>query len=398
MQYIDELQLSGKKVFIRADLNVPLTESKEVADDTRLHASLKTINFVLEHGGKVILASHLGRPKGKFVEELSLKPIAVRLKQLISKNVIMAPDCVGEEVREIIDSSEKDEIILLENLRFHEEEEKNDISFAMKLASLADVFVNDAFATAHRAHASNNGITAFIKEKCAGFTVRDELNYFKKAFENPEKPLVVIFGGAKVSTKIGAIESVGYIADKIIIGGAMAHTFLASEGMYLGSSLYEPSEIENANAIKELLAQEKCELLMPVDLLVARKNEQGVQTKVVWVDEIEEGWLALDIGPVTIDNFINALDGAKTIVWNGPMGAFENETFSAGTYKIAEALAASSALSIVGGGDTNLALHRCNVFDKMDYVSTGGGAFLALLEGEELPGIEALEPIIAEDD
>lgn len=391
MKYIEELSLKGKKVFIRADLNVPLNEKGEVADDTRIVAAMRSVTYALEQGAKVILASHFGRPDGKRVPSLSLKVVVKTIERLTNKSVIMAPDCIGDAVKELVGKLQPGQILLLENLRFHEEEEKNDISFAMKLAQLADVYVNDAFATAHRAHASNYGITEFFNDKAAGFTIQDELKYFNQVFEASEPPLVVIFGGSKVSTKIGAIENVARIASKILVGGAMANTFLAAKGLELGSSLVETDELENAIAIMDFLTEQNVTLVLPEDLVVAQELKAGVTTKIVPVNKVDRGWMALDIGPKTIETFQGAIAEAKTIIWNGPLGAFEVAEFSKGTFKIVEALASSPALTVVGGGDTDLALHQCNAMDKMSYVSTAGGAFLTLLEGEPLPAIEVLE-------
>ncbi len=400
MKFIDEIDVKGKTVFVRADLNVPLTEGGSgltVADDTRLVAALETVNYIFKEGGKVILASHLGRPKGKKDPKLSLKPVAKRIEELTKRKCIMAPDCVGDQVKALADELQFGEILLLENLRFHAEEEKNDIGFAGKLAGLGTVFVNDAFATAHRAHASNVGITAFFPEIAGGLTVKRELEYFTQAFQNPATPLVVIFGGAKVSTKIGAIENVSCFADKILIGGAMANTFFAAEGLEVGNSLYEPEEIENALALKEVCIEEDCQLLLPIDVVVAKELTSGVETKVVNIQNIPSGWMALDIGPKSVSMFVSAIEDAKTIVWNGPMGAFEVPEFSNGTNQVIDALAKSEALTVVGGGDTDHALIARNAFDKMSYVSTAGGAFIALLEGQALPGIEALDPASHEE-
>lgn len=397
MKFVDEIPLSGKRVFIRADLNVPLTESGSIADDTRIVAALETVNYVLDQGGKVILASHLGRPKGKRDVKLSLKPVAKRIAELTNRTCLLAPDCIGDQVKEQAETLAAGQILLLENLRFHVEEEKNDIGFAGKLASLAEIFVNDAFATAHREHASNVGITAFFTEIVGGLTLKRELEYFTKAFQDPAKPLVAIFGGAKVSTKIGAVENVSCFADMIIIGGAMANTFFAADGLEVGNSLYEPDELENARAIKEVLREEGCQLLLPIDVMVARELKAGAESKVVGVQQIEPGWTAVDIGPKTISMFSSAIAEAKTIVWNGPMGAFEIEAFATGTNAIIDALANSEALTVVGGGDTDHALHARNAFKKMSYVSTAGGAFLALLEGQKLPAIEALDPPPSEE-
>ncbi len=391
MKYVDQVKLRDQRVFIRADLNVPLSEKGEIADDTRIKAVLPTLNYVLEQGGKVILASHLGRPEKGFEEKFSLKPIARRLEQLLQRKVTMAPDCIGDEVSRLVSELKNGEILLLENLRFHAEEEKNDISFASKLARLCDVYVNDAFATAHRVHASTVGITEFCKEKVGGFTIKQELEYFSKAFEQAEQPLLVIFGGSKVSTKISAVENVAQAANKLVIGGAMANTFLAAMGYDIGKSLYEEEEVENALAIKAYVEEQDCELLLPVDVVVATELKPGIETAVVPVSAIPPDSMALDIGPQTIELYTKAIADARTIIWNGPLGAFEVKGFEQGTFAIIDALTRSTALRVVGGGDTDYALQQCNALSKMSYVSTAGGAFLALLEGETLPAVEALE-------
>lgn len=391
VRYIDELNLQGKTVFIRADLNVPFDKSGAIADDNRIQASIPTIDFALKHGAKVILASHLGRPKGEQNPAMSLKPVAKRIHELTKANVIMAEDCVGKDVQSQAANLKTGEILLLENLRFHKEEEKNDPQFSQQLAALAEVYINDAFATAHRAHASTAGMTIHFKEKAGGFTLKSELEYFKKAFENPARPLIAIFGGAKVSTKMEAIKNVGKQADAILIGGAMANTFFVADGLAVGKSLYEPQEVENARAIKAQLQASGCKLVLPEDVVVAKELKGGVPTSVVPINQISDEMMALDIGVESVKKFKAALVGAGTIIWNGPMGAFETEEFSSGTYQLVEALVASPALTVVGGGDTDLALHRAHAFDKMDYVSTAGGAFLELLEGKTLPGVAALE-------
>lgn len=391
MKYIDELELSGKTVFIRADLNVPFDKAGQIADDNRIRASLPTIEHALKQGAKIVLASHLGRPDGVRNEKYSLKPVAKRVAELTHAPVIMAEDCIGEAVEKQASLLKPGEILLLENLRFHAAEEANDPTFSEALGKLAQVYVNDAFATAHRKHASTAGITKFIATKAGGFTLKHELGYFNKAFKEPARPFLAIFGGSKVSTKMEAIRFVGQRADMLIIGGAMANTFFVADGLQVGRSLYEPEEVENARQIKKELAERGCELLLPVDVVVADELKSGVPTKVVPITGIEPNAMALDVGPESVGRFAGAIERAKTIVWNGPMGAFETEEFSAGTFHIVDALAASSAMTVVGGGDTDLALHQRHAFDKMSYVSTAGGAFLKLLEGKELPAVKALE-------
>jgi phosphoglycerate kinase len=390
MKYFDELVLAGKRVFVRADLNVPLAKDGSIADDNRIRASLPTISHVLSSGGSVVLCSHLGRPEG-VDPKFSLKPVAARLEELLKTKVTLAPDCVGPETHKLAASLPKGEVLLLENVRFHSAEEENKLDFAKELASLADVYINDAFATAHRKHASTAGIAQFFTEKGAGYTVKTELTFFNKAFANPIRPFAAIFGGAKVSTKMKAIRFAGVKADKVIIGGAMANTFFVAQGLSVGKSLYEPEEVENAKATIAALKEADCEILLPVDLVVANEMKAKVSKKIVKPSEIPSDTMALDVGPETDKLFTKALSQSATIVWNGPMGAFEIEDFSTGTYNIVDTLAESQALTVVGGGDTDLALHQKHAYDKMSYVSTAGGAFLKLLEGGTLAAVKALE-------
>jgi phosphoglycerate kinase len=393
MKYIDQLSkedLAGKRVFIRSDLNVPIAEDLTVADETRIVASLPTIKYALEAGAKVILASHLGRPKGKPSVKFSLGPVAERLKEHLGTTVVMADDCVGAEVEDDAAKLREGEVLLLENVRFHEGETNNDPGFAAQLAALADVYINDAFATAHRAHASTAAITEHFEVKAGGFVLKKELEYFAKAFDNPERPVAAIFGGAKVSTKMDAIRNVAKKVDLILIGGAMANTFFAAEGYPVGTSLYEADQVDNAKSIKAELSEKQCELVLPVDVVVAEKLESGQETSVHAIDDIPPGKMALDIGPKSMELFKEKLAQAKTIVWNGPMGAFETKEFAAGTYAMVDVLVESPALTVVGGGDTDRALHDKHAIEKMDYVSTAGGAFLELLEGKTLPGVTAL--------
>lgn len=391
MKYINQLNLNGKQVFIRADLNVPFDEAGNIADELRIKESLPTIQYALEAGASVVLASHLGRPKGKPDMKYSLRPVGLRLAELTGRRVVFAPDCVGEETKALADQLKPGEVLLLENVRFHPEEEANDVNFAKQLAEMADVYVNDAFATAHRAHASTAAMAAFFKEKAGGFTMKNELEYFNKALSNPERPLIAIFGGAKVSTKMDAIRNVAKKADGIIIGGAMANTFFAAQGRSVGTSLFEPEQLKNAHEIETELKSSGCALHLPVDAVVAAEMKAGVTTEICDIASIPSTKKMLDIGPKSIEAFQRALSSAKTIVWNGPMGAFEIDEFSAGTYAIVDALANSKALTVVGGGDTDLALHKRHAMEKMSYVSTAGGAFLELLEGKILPAVEALE-------
>jgi len=388
---IDELDLAGKRVLIRVDFNVPIDKKGNVTDDTRLEAALPTIRHAVMKGARTILLSHLGRPKGKRVPEMSLAPVAARLSALLGKEVPFVPDCVGPEVERAVAALRGGDVILLENVRFHPEEEKNDDAFGARLAALCDVYVNDAFATAHRGHASNVAVTRHVREKAAGFLMKNEIAYFEKALVSPARPLVAVFGGAKISGKIEAIDNVLPRVDKILIGGAMANTFFAALGHDVGSSLYEPEMVETARRVMENAAARRIRLYLPVDVVAAERLDPSAAFRPVPVQEIPPGWTAADIGPATCDLFREALYGARTIVWNGPMGAFEMGPFANGTYALMRALAESDAVTIVGGGDTDTALHKAGLFSRMSYVSTGGGAFLELLEGKRLPGIAALE-------
>ena len=388
--YINELDLKGKKVLIRADFNVPLDEKGNISDDTRIRGVLPTINYALDEGAKVILASHLGRPKGKVVPEMGLATVGKRLGRLLDKEIKMAPDCVGDEVKTIINYMGQGEVVLLENLRFHPEEEKNDEAFGKQLAELCDVFINDAFATAHRSHASNVAITHHVPECAGGFLMNKEMSYFEKALGNPMRPLVAIIGGAKVSGKIEVLEHLLDKVDKLIIGGGMAFTFLKTMGYEIGKSLVENDLLDMAQKIIEKAKAKGVKLYMPVDCVVADKFDAAAETKVTPIQEIPPEWMGLDIGPATTMLFSAALQDAKTIVWNGPMGVFEMDAFSRGTYAMVTAVANSCAVTIVGGGDTDVAIHRAGEYAKISYISTGGGAFLELLEGKELPAIAAL--------
>lgn len=387
---IDQLSLANKRVFIRVDFNVPTNEKGQVTDDTRLRASLPTIEFALNKGAKIILASHLGRPSGKVEPKYSLAPVAEKLSALIKKEVKLAPDCIGPEVEKMIAALNPGEIVLLENLRFHKEEEKNDPAFAEKLARLADIYVNDAFAVSHRAHASVEGITKFFTEKAAGFLMKEELNYLYKVMVAPARPLVAIIGGAKVSGKLEVLQNLILLVDKIIIGGGMAFTFLKALGMEVGKSLMEENLLSTAQEVLKIAQQRGAKVYLPVDCLVAKEMTPSSPTLVVPVQEIPADFMGLDIGPATITLFQEALQGAKTILWNGPLGAFEMEPFHKGTLAIIQAIAESGAVSVAGGGDTNLALNQSGYAHKFSYISTAGGAFLELLEGKKLPGVEAL--------
>lgn len=386
---IEDLNLKGKRVFIRADFNVPLDENLKITDDRRIRSTLPTINYAIDEGAKVILASHLGRPKGKVSPRLSLQPVAKRLQRLLDKDVIFLEDCIGQNVENVISRMKNGDVVLLENLRFHPEEEKNDEGFAKALANLADFYVNDAFGASHRAHASIVGIPKFLPA-AAGFLLKKEIEYLKGVVTNPVRPFVAILGGAKVSGKIGVLENLADKVNKVIVGGGMAFTFIKAMGYEIGNSLVEMDMLDLANRIREKLTQNNVKFYLPVDCVIAQSMEPGVETKIVTTQEIPKGWLALDIGPASVRLFSEALQDAKTIIWNGPMGVFELDAFSRGTFAVARAVADAYALTIVGGGDTDLAVHRAGVSDSISFISTGGGASLQLLEGKELPGIAAL--------
>jgi phosphoglycerate kinase len=392
IRYIDEIgDLVGKKVFIRVDFNVPLDENQNITEDTRIRAVLPTINYVLDAGAAVVLASHLGRPKGERKPKYSMAPAAKRLSRFLSKDVRLAPDCIGDEVKGMIDAMQPGDVLMLENVRFYEGEEKNDENFAKALSNGCDIYINDAFAVSHRAHASVEAITRFFPVVAAGFLMKNEINYFEKAMNNPIRPLVAILGGAKVSGKLEVLENLINKVDKIVIGGGMAFTFIKALGYSIGKSLVDESLIETARKTYELARQKGVKFYLPVDCVVADRFNPEAETKVTTTQEIPDEWMALDIGPATVALFTETLQNAKTIIWNGPMGVFEMDAFSRGTYAMVTAVANSYALTIVGGGDTDSAVHRAGEFAKISYISTGGGAFLELLEGKKLPGIKVLE-------
>ena len=391
MKYIDQIEMKGKRVFLRVDFNVPLDKDGNVTSDKRVRASIPTINYALEKGAKLIIASHLGRPKGKRVDEMSLRPVTKTLSGLLQKEVIFIDDCVGPAVEQAVGRMKEGDIILLENLRFYPGEDKNDVEFAKKLAALCDIYIDDAFAVSHRAAASNSAITEFVPVCAAGFLLKNEVEYFQKAMINPAKPLAAIIGGAKVSDKISLLENLIEKVDKIIIGGGMAFTFLRAAGYETGKSLCEEDMLDLARKIVEKAGQKKVQFLLPVDAVIAKSAAADAEVKVCSVKEIPKDWIGLDIGPATISLFSEALRGVKTIIWNGPMGMFELAPFSKGTFELASAVANSGALSIIGGGDTDTAIKKAGLSAKMSYISTGGGAFLELLEGKTLPGIAALE-------
>ena len=388
---VEQIDVRGKRVFLRADLNVPLDEHQNITNDRRIRASLATIQYLVDHGAAVVLASHLGRPKGKVKPELSLKPIAARLAELLGREVKMAPDCIGPEVQAMAQALKPGEVLLLENVRFHPEEEKNDPEFSKALASLADVYVSDAFGTMHRAHASTEGITQFLKPAVAGFLIAKELKYLGRALADPERPLVVILGGAKVGSKIAVITNLLKLADTIVIGGGMAYTFYKVQGLEIGDSLFDAESADVAKQILEDARKSGKKFLLPVDCVVADKFDNNAQHKVVDVDAIPAGWMGMDIGPKTINLITREVQGAKTVVWNGPVGVFEMDTFAKGTFAVAEALVHSHAVTVLGGGETAMAAEKFGLDDKMSLVSTGGGASLEFMEGRVLPGIAALD-------
>jgi phosphoglycerate kinase len=386
---VNQVDVRGKRVFIRDDFNVPQNEKNEITDDTRIVQSLPTIRSVMEAGGKAILASHLGRPKGKRDPTFSLAPVAQRLSQLLGKKVALASDCIGEEVQKQIEGMREGDVLLLENLRFHPEEEKNDENFSKALASLCDVYVNDAFGAAHRAHASTEGMTRYVKIVAAGFLMMKEIESLEKALVNPQKPYVAILGGAKVSDKIGVIENLLNKVTTLLVGGGMAYTFLKAKGFGVGKSLVEENQIGFSLTLLER-AKGKVKFLLPSDHIAAERMDAQAKRQIVKNEMIPPGWVCLDIGPETVKAFSEEIKSAKTIVWNGPMGVFEMEPFSQGTFAIAKAVAESSAFSIVGGGDSVAAVNKAGVAKKIGHISTGGGASLEFLEGKKLPGIEAL--------
>ncbi|MCL4459112.1 MAG: phosphoglycerate kinase [Chloroflexi bacterium] len=383
---VADVDVSHKRVLIRVDFNVPLDEAGRITDDTRIRAALPTIKYLLERGAKVILMSHLGRPKGKVDEKLRLTPIAARLSELLGRPVETVRDCVGKEVADKVRQMKPGDVLLLENLRFHPEEEKNDEDFARQLASLGDIFVNDAFGTAHRAHASTVGVTKFLPA-VAGFLLEKEIKIMGDALENPRRPFVAIIGGAKVSTKIAVLENLLGKVDHLLIGGGMACTFLKAQGREIGKSLVEDDKIEVA---RQLLAHGGTKIILPVDVVIADSLNAEAQTKIIAVDNVPSDWLIVDIGPRTIDWFQKELTAASTIIWNGPMGIFEIEKFAAGTKAIAEVLAGAQATTIIGGGDSVAAVEQMGYADRMTHISTGGGASLEFLEGKVLPGVAAL--------
>jgi phosphoglycerate kinase len=388
--FVEDLNPKGKRVLTRVDFNVPLDDDLNVTDNTRIVAALPTIKYIIDHGGKAVLMSHLGRPKGSVNEKLRLKPAADELSKLLNKPVVMAPDCIGGEVENLADQLAEGGVMVLENLRFHKEEEANEPAFCEALARLGDLYVNDAFGTAHRAHASTVGVTKYFSQCALGYLMRKEVQFLGDALADPKRPFLAILGGAKVSTKIGVMESLMAKADKLLIGGAMTYTFLRAMGKSTGTSLVEEDKIELAGEILRKAEEKGVSLLFPVDLVVSDAFEDDARQKIVSIDEIPDGWMGMDIGPKSIEVFSVYIKEAATILWNGPVGVFEKPSFAKGTFAIAKMIAESDAISIVGGGDSASAIHKSGVSDKISHISTGGGASLEYIELGTLPGIEAL--------
>lgn len=388
---IKDVNVEGKRVFVRCDFNVPLDAEGNITDDNRIRAALPTIKYLLDHGAKVVLASHLGRPKNGPEEKYSLKPVAKRLNELLSGKVTMANDVIGEDAQAKVAALKNGEAVLLENVRFHKEEEKNDPEFAKKLAAFADIYVNDAFGTAHRAHASTEGISHFVKTSVAGFLIEKELEIMGGALNNPKRPFVAILGGAKVSDKIGVINNLLEKVDKLLIGGAMAYTFIVAKGGKVGKSMLETDKVDLAKELLEKAAAKGVELYLPVDTVIAKEFKADAESKVCPTMEIPDEWEGLDIGPKTAEIFADVIKSAKTVIWNGPMGVFEFPKFAVGTKAVAQALADNpEATTIIGGGDSAAAIEQLGYADKVTHISTGGGASLEYLEGKVLPGIACL--------
>lgn len=391
MKTLRDLAVAGKRVLLRVDFNVPMDDAGRISDDTRITMVLPTIRQLLAAGAKLIVCSHMGRPKGKVVAGLSLAPVAAHLQALLGVPVTMAPDCVGAEVSAMAAQLQPGQVLLLENLRFHAEETANDADFSAQLASLAEVYVNDAFAASHRAHASVVGVAERVAETAAGLLLEKEMDYFRKSMAEPVRPLVAVIGGAKVSTKLAALENMLGKVDRMIIGGAMANTFLKSLGVAVGASKVEEDLLDTARRFTEAAAARGMKLYLPVDFIVADRFAADAVVKTVPAQDIPEGWMALDIGPASSLLFGEVIDGAGTIIWNGPMGAFEMDAFARGTMDLCRRVGASPALSIIGGGDSNAALKKSGEEKNVSYMSSGGGAFLELLEGKTLPGVAVLD-------
>ena len=393
-QFIEELNLEGQRVLTRVDFNVPLNDELNITDNGRIKAALPTVNYIIENGGKAVLMSHLGRPGGERVESMSLKPAAVELSRLLGQPVTLAPDCIGEEVKNLVYGMQNGDVVLLENLRFHKAETKNDPSFCEALAENGDVYVNDAFGTAHRAHASTTGVASYIKDSAVGYLMRRELQFLGEAVSEPVRPFVAILGGAKVSDKIKVIEKLLDKVQTLIIGGGMACTFLKSQGYEIGASLLEENSLDLATNLIQEAEQKGVEFLLPVDAVIAERFDNNASTRIISVEEgAPEDWLILDVGPRSIEIFSHSILGSGTVLWNGPMGVFEMEKFSKGTYAIAESLANATdngSVTIIGGGDSAAAIQNSGLSERITHVSTGGGASLEFLEGKELPGVSAI--------
>ena len=392
---LTEADLAGKRVLVRVDFNVPMDKATgAISDDTRIRAALPTIEDLIKKGAKVILCSHMGRPDGQVKENLRLTPVAKRLSELLGQEVVMCPDSIGEGVTAAISQMSNGQVALLENLRFHGEEEANDPDFAKKLAANADLYVNDAFGTAHRAHASTEGVTHYLSPSVAGYLIEKELNYLQAAIETPQRPLAAIIGGSKVSSKIGVIETLLEKCDKLLIGGGMIFTFYKARGLSVGKSLVEEDKLELAKSLEAKAKEKGVEFLLPTDVVLADQFDKDAESQIVKVENIPDGWMGLDIGPESVKVFQEALSNCKSVLWNGPMGVFEFDKFAAGTDAIAHTLAdltATGTTTIIGGGDSVAAVEKVGVAEKMSHISTGGGASLELLEGKVLPGIAALD-------
>lgn len=391
MKTIRDLELAGKRVLVRVDFNVPMDEEKKITDDIRIRMALPTIKHILDHDGKLILCSHMGRPKGQRMEEFSLAPVADHLAEILGREVRLAPDCVGAESEAMVAAMRTGEVVILENLRFHKEETENNTFFAEQIARMADVYINDAFAVSHRAHASVVGVPAHVAEQAAGFLLQTEMDFFHKAMDAPVRPLVALVGGAKVSSKLGALQNMLDKVDAMIIGGAMANTFLKSQGVEMGASKIEDDLLEAARELVSKAEEKGVKLYFPVDFVAADRFAPDAVVKNVTFRDIPAGWMALDIGPATTSYFQEAVADARTIVWNGPMGAFEMDAFARGTMAMCQTVASAHALSITGGGDSNAAVKKSGESGNISYMSTGGGAFLSLMEGKTLPGVAALK-------
>ena len=391
MRFLNDISLANRRVLVRADFNVPLDDDLKITDDNRIKQFLPTLKYILEQKGKVVLMSHLGEGSGKIDPKTSLAPVARRIGELMGMEIPLAPDCVGQDVEALVNKLEAGQVLLLQNLRFHSGEKSNDPEFASLLARLGDVYVNDAFATAHRAHASIVGVPKLFKERAAGLLMQKEVEYYERALLKPKAPLCVILGGAKVSTKLNCLLNLAQKADKLIIGGAMANTFLAAQGLQMGRSLYEPDLIGKAIEILGMLARRDKKVYLPVDFMAAPSLTSKGLARAVTALEIPAELQALDIGPASSILFREAIQSSETIIWNGPMGAFEQEDFSKGTTDLIESIASAHGLKVAGGGDTDAAIHQMELAHKFDFISTGGGAFLALLEGQGLPAFGALE-------